>query len=310
MIYDGHAYCIPDLRGDGGFESREEFQRLLQFITAHHFQPAWRVRDRAPRRQPRARGSLASLRPRRGQAGPLPGHRQRAPGMGVGRRGLLQAHAASAHHRHVLRRGPDGGGDGLRGRGLGLAAPHSLSRNRQRLLRRLLPAASRAPAGARLRAGMEDSRRPPMGRFGSSTAPSTRWACTDCSSFPTSPFSTASRRTGTGAATSPSGKRSRTCAYPSSSPSSPSRRRRWKATSRSCGACADGWSATPTWTRCSLTASTGYAFSTTVSCAFPTRCTRQLPATIRAFGCRFSSRCSSAWCSTTRCFSSSRRLRR
>lgn len=48
MIYDGHAYCIPDLTGDGGFESREEFQRLLQFITAHHFQPAWRVRDRAP----------------------------------------------------------------------------------------------------------------------------------------------------------------------------------------------------------------------------------------------------------------------
>ena len=48
MIYDGHAYCIPDLRGDGGFESREEFQRLLQFITAHHFQPVWRVRDRAP----------------------------------------------------------------------------------------------------------------------------------------------------------------------------------------------------------------------------------------------------------------------
>ncbi len=48
MIYDGHAYCIPDLSGDGGFESREEFQRLLQFITAHHFQPAWRARDRAP----------------------------------------------------------------------------------------------------------------------------------------------------------------------------------------------------------------------------------------------------------------------
>ena len=48
MIYDGHAYCIPDLSGDGGFEHREEFQRLLQFITAHHFQPAWRVRDRAP----------------------------------------------------------------------------------------------------------------------------------------------------------------------------------------------------------------------------------------------------------------------
>ena len=48
MIYDGHAYCIPDLRGDGGFEDRGEFQRFLQFITAHHFQPVWRSRDRAP----------------------------------------------------------------------------------------------------------------------------------------------------------------------------------------------------------------------------------------------------------------------
>ena len=48
MIYDGHVYCIPDQTGDGGFESREEFQRLLQFITAHHFQPVWRARDRAP----------------------------------------------------------------------------------------------------------------------------------------------------------------------------------------------------------------------------------------------------------------------
>ena len=48
MIYDGHAYCIQDLRGDGGFEDPGEFLRLLQFITAHHFQPAWRTRDRAP----------------------------------------------------------------------------------------------------------------------------------------------------------------------------------------------------------------------------------------------------------------------
>ena len=47
MIYDGHAYCIQDQMGDGGFEDREEFQRLLQFQMAHHFQPAWRARDRA-----------------------------------------------------------------------------------------------------------------------------------------------------------------------------------------------------------------------------------------------------------------------
>ena len=48
MIYDGHAYCIQDQNGDGGFEDRTEFQRLLQFQMAHHFQPAWRARDRAP----------------------------------------------------------------------------------------------------------------------------------------------------------------------------------------------------------------------------------------------------------------------
>ena len=46
MIYDGHAYCIPDQKGDGGFEDRNEFQRLLQFNMGHHFQPAWRARDR------------------------------------------------------------------------------------------------------------------------------------------------------------------------------------------------------------------------------------------------------------------------
>ncbi len=48
MIYDGHAYCIPDQKGDGGFPDRKEFHRLLQFSMAHHFQPAWRARDRAP----------------------------------------------------------------------------------------------------------------------------------------------------------------------------------------------------------------------------------------------------------------------
>ena len=46
MIYDGHAYCIPDQKGDGGFEDRNEFQRLLQFNMGHHFQPTWRTRDR------------------------------------------------------------------------------------------------------------------------------------------------------------------------------------------------------------------------------------------------------------------------
>ena len=48
MIYDGHAYCFPDQRGDGGFDDPREFRRHLQLGMAAHFQPAWRARDRAP----------------------------------------------------------------------------------------------------------------------------------------------------------------------------------------------------------------------------------------------------------------------
>ena len=48
MIYDGHAYCFPDLRGDGGFAAPEEFRRHLQLGIARHFQPTWRKSDRAP----------------------------------------------------------------------------------------------------------------------------------------------------------------------------------------------------------------------------------------------------------------------
>ena len=48
MIYDGHAYCFPDQRVDGGFDDPDEFRRHLQLGMAGHFQPAWRVRDRAP----------------------------------------------------------------------------------------------------------------------------------------------------------------------------------------------------------------------------------------------------------------------
>ena len=48
MIYDGHAYCFPDLRGDGGFADPQQFRRHLQLSIGRHFQPAWRKRDRAP----------------------------------------------------------------------------------------------------------------------------------------------------------------------------------------------------------------------------------------------------------------------
>ena len=49
MIYDGHAYCFPDLGGsDTGFSDRDQFRRHLQLGIARHFQPVWRKRDRAP----------------------------------------------------------------------------------------------------------------------------------------------------------------------------------------------------------------------------------------------------------------------
>ncbi len=48
MIYDGHAYCFPDQRGDGGFADPNEFRRHLQLGMAGHFQSAWRVEDRSP----------------------------------------------------------------------------------------------------------------------------------------------------------------------------------------------------------------------------------------------------------------------
>ncbi len=48
MIFDGHAYAFPSLRGDGGFARAGQLQRHLQQAIATHHQPAWRVRDRAP----------------------------------------------------------------------------------------------------------------------------------------------------------------------------------------------------------------------------------------------------------------------
>ena len=48
MIYDGHAYCFPDQRGDGGFADADQFRRHIQLSIGHHLQPVWRSRDRAP----------------------------------------------------------------------------------------------------------------------------------------------------------------------------------------------------------------------------------------------------------------------
>ena len=48
MIYDGHAYCFTDQRGDGGYADAAQFRRHIQLAIAHHLQPVWRSRDRAP----------------------------------------------------------------------------------------------------------------------------------------------------------------------------------------------------------------------------------------------------------------------
>lgn len=48
MIFDGHAYCFPSLRGAGGFPKAKTFQRHLQQAIATHHQPVRRSRDRAP----------------------------------------------------------------------------------------------------------------------------------------------------------------------------------------------------------------------------------------------------------------------
>jgi predicted TIM-barrel fold metal-dependent hydrolase len=50
MIYDGHAYCLPELHGAGGFENPADFRRHLQLATAGmgHSLPPWRASDRAP----------------------------------------------------------------------------------------------------------------------------------------------------------------------------------------------------------------------------------------------------------------------
>jgi hypothetical protein len=50
MIYDGHAYCHPDIAGAGGFEDPADFRRHLQLATAGMGEslPPWRASDRAP----------------------------------------------------------------------------------------------------------------------------------------------------------------------------------------------------------------------------------------------------------------------
>ena len=47
MIFDGHAYCFPDVRGDLGFPSADAQRIHVQkAIASHHVQP-WRASDHA-----------------------------------------------------------------------------------------------------------------------------------------------------------------------------------------------------------------------------------------------------------------------
>ena len=48
MIFDGHAYTFPSLRGNGGFEKPEVLQRHLQQAIGAHHQPPINVRDGSP----------------------------------------------------------------------------------------------------------------------------------------------------------------------------------------------------------------------------------------------------------------------
>ncbi len=48
MLFDGHAYCIPPLDGNGEFASPEQLRRHLQQAIAAHYQPPLRSRDGAP----------------------------------------------------------------------------------------------------------------------------------------------------------------------------------------------------------------------------------------------------------------------
>ncbi len=46
MIFDGHAYCFPSLRGTAGFSTAEHLRRHLQHAIANHFQPAFSATGR------------------------------------------------------------------------------------------------------------------------------------------------------------------------------------------------------------------------------------------------------------------------
>ena len=48
MIFDGHAYTFPPLKGSCGFDNPGDMSRHLQQAIAVHHQPAWRINDRAP----------------------------------------------------------------------------------------------------------------------------------------------------------------------------------------------------------------------------------------------------------------------
>ncbi len=48
MIIDSHAYCFEPADSPNGYASVEEHLRWVQAGQAGHYQPAFRLRDRAP----------------------------------------------------------------------------------------------------------------------------------------------------------------------------------------------------------------------------------------------------------------------
>lgn len=47
MIFDGHAYCFPSLKGNGGFDHSKQLNRHLQHCMANHHQPTWQAANRS-----------------------------------------------------------------------------------------------------------------------------------------------------------------------------------------------------------------------------------------------------------------------
>jgi hypothetical protein len=80
MIFDAHAYDLPEVDTLGGYDSMEQKWAAVQIKFGGHHQPVWRVRDRAPA----CNSTLITPNYRRPSEYPL-GQNQRSSGTGIRR---------------------------------------------------------------------------------------------------------------------------------------------------------------------------------------------------------------------------------